>query len=218
MANTIKAKNVEIYIGQVDTIASFTPGSRGNNFTLAGYVEAGIAGSSPFSSAVLSEVLKYSDISTEISIEPAEDDVEITKYFGSDGDAQNTATETITNNDMDITLTADSKFEDELIKFGLSESGITNSTYTNYQSFNYGVLTTLDKFVLLRTKRLIGSTYYFQNILIVNPVFKNVGTLSGSAEDAVNQTEYAILGNKSYAWIDFYSGASDETLTNIDAL
>jgi hypothetical protein len=205
---SVKAKNVEVYIGDMDA-STVDISARGNNVTIAAYVDGKITATD------ITDWTKIGDTETELTIDGAEDDPETRNYFGSTtAGAQNSATETTTNNDVDITLTMDSQFIEALVKFGLADSGITNSTYTNYESFNMGSASTITPILFCRIKRQVGSIYYFKNIAIEEPVFKKMPLLSGSADDTVISDEYTVLGNKSRVYIDFYSG-TNETLTNM---
>ena len=204
---SIKAKNVEIYIG--DATGTVDTSARGNNLTIIAYMDARVTATD------IATLTKIGDTQTEISIEPAEDDTETRNYFGSTtAGAQNSATEAVTNSDVDITLTTDSQFIEDLTKFGLAEAGITHTSYTNYESYNLGSSSTKNPIVIIRIKRLLAGVYYFKNIVIEEPVFKKVPVLSSAADDTVVTDEYTLLGNKSKVYIDFYSKNADETLTH----
>lgn len=204
---SIKAKNIEIWIG--DVTGTVDTSARGNNKTIISYLDGKVT------SGDIVSLTKIGDTSTELTIDPAEDDTETRNYFGSTtAGAQNSSTETVTNNDVDITLTTDSQFMEELTKFALKDSGITHTTYTNYESFNLGAVSTKNPIVIIRIKRLLSGTYYFKNIAIEEPVFKKAPVVSTASDDTVVVDEYSLLGNKSKVYIDYYSKNADETLTN----
>lgn len=205
---SIKAKNVEIYIGNVDTTNVDIPG-RAINTTIAAEIDAEITATN------ITDFTKISTNSTQIQIEPAEDDTETRNYFGSTSSgAQNSSTETVTNNDVDITFNTDSQFNSTITKFGLADKGLTHTTYSNYQSFNLASGTTDSVIMLVRIERQYNSVYYYKNIAIIDPVFKKVSVYSSAADDTVAEDEYTLLGNKSKVEIDYYSNASQESITN----
>lgn len=204
-----KAKNAELYLFVVATPASFTPGSRATNKTLAKYCDDQYTGN------VLSGKAKISSTSTEVKIEPAENTVSNRKFFGSDtSGSQNTETVFDQNMDLDITLTTDDSFEGELAAFGLTSDGITNSTYANYKGYNLANSTSNQIGMLVRIHRLIGTTHYYKNIVVNNPVFKKMGENSGNADDPTLTAEYSLFASKSNTYKDYYSGTTAETLTN----
>ena len=205
---SIKAKNVEVYLGNVDT-ASVDISGRGNNTTIAAEIDAEITGGN------ITNFTKISTNTTQVQVEPAEDDTETRNYFGStSGGSQNSATETVVNSDVDITFNTDSQFNSTITKFGLADTGATHTTYSNYQSFELGSSATSSVIMLVRIYRLLNSVHYYKNIAIVDPTFKKVSVFSSSADDTVAEDEYTLLGNKASTFIDYYSHSSAESLTN----
>jgi len=205
----VKVRNVEVYLAEIDSPTTFLPASRGNNTTIAAYLDDAIT------AGTITNLTKISDSVTEVSLDPAEDDTETINYYGSTVDgAQNSSTESTANNDVDITITTNTDIVENITKFALADTGITNSTYTNYQSFNLGSTSTDTTMVFMRIARTVGSVYHYKNYLVTEPVFKKVGVPQGSADDSVLSQEYDILGNKSQTFVDFYSG-SVESLSNL---
>jgi len=201
------AKNVEIYIGQIVDTSAFDPAGRGNDVTLAKYIDDQITASN------IINFKKISNNKNEVSVEPAENTVDTRNYFGSTSTgAQNSDTEVVVNQDVDIKLSADEDIESELIPYGLSQDSITNSLVNDYKSFTLGNLSTDTHVLLIRIKRLLNGTYYFRNIVVSNPIFKKVGGFSGSSEDSVISNEYTLLSSKSQVYIDFYNSDTDEDL------
>lgn len=204
------AKNCEVYLATVNTIADFTPGSKGNNTTLAAYLDAAITAGD------VSALTKVSSELTEVSIEPAENDSETRKFFGSTSDgAQNSEVITTINADLNVTLSGDAEFAENISKFAIELSSDTHATVDNYQSFNLGTLNEDDILLYIRVKKLVSGTYYFKNYVILQPTFTQLGEASGSADDAALAVEHSLLGTKSKAWKDNYSDTTDETLSNI---
>jgi len=201
------AKDVEVYLGKIDDLPAFVPSSRATK-TLATFIEDLKTAND------VSGITKVSGELTEVSIEPAEDDTETRKYYGSTSDgAQNSEVISNTNADVDITLTTDATFEDNVAAFCLDDSGVTVSSVSGYESYNLGALSTDSIFMFIRCKRLVGTTYYFKNYLIMTPVFKKSGEQSGSSDDTNLTVEYGLLGTKSKVWKDYYNDTTDETLS-----
>jgi len=128
--------------------------------------------------------------------------------------AQNSSTVTVTNNDVDVSFTTDSQFNETITKFALDDAGNTHTTYSNYQSFTLGSSTTSSTIVLIRVYRQLSTTHYYKNIAIVDPVWKQVPVISGTSEDTVVEDEYSLLGNKASVFMDYYSDSSAESLSN----
>jgi len=205
----IQARNVEIYMGVLDDPTTFSVSGRGN-ITIAEFMDDSITAGD------VTSLTKVSDRDNEFSVEPAEDTVENKLYFGEDSNgSQNSDSFDVTNADVDISLNIDANIVDELVQLGLKKDAITATPYTNYASYNLGVKTT-DKFILfIRVKRQVGLNYYYRNILITEPEFKNpAGTLGGASEDTTLTSDFSLLGNKSRSSLDFYSGTTAEVTTN----
>lgn len=209
MTAKITAKNVEIYVGTVVDTVNFLPDSKGNDTTYAQYVDDAITASD------ISGFTKISDRSNAFSMDPGEDETETKNYFGSTaGGSQNSDTLTTTNSDVDISVTVDTEVTDFLSKMGMDANSDTHASVSNYGAYSLGSSTTDTYVMLIRVKRLVGSTYYFRNILILNPVFKKPGAVDANSDDTALETTFELLGNKSEAWVDFYDDTSDETFTN----
>jgi len=204
----LQAKNVEIYIGNVDTTAVDIE-ARGNDTTIAAEIDAEITGGN------ITNWTKISDESTECNVDPAENDTETRNYFGSTASgAQNASTVESVNSDVDVMFKTDSQFNETITKFALADSGNTHATYSDYQSFTLGSGATSSVILLLRAARQLGSTYYYKNIVIVDPVWKKAPVFDSTADDTIVEDEYTLLGNKNSVFVDYYSNTSAESLSN----
>lgn len=200
------ARDVELYIAKKGT-GTFTPASRGNNTSLAKYVSDKVV------DTTLTNFMKISDGHNEVTVSPAENETSTKKYFGTNaGGAQNSDTFVVDNMDIDVTLNIDSNVVDTMFQYALVGDTTTHSTYANYESYNLANRNTEELILLIRVAKQLGGVYYYRNVLIEAPVFKKIGDMSGNADDAVISTEYTLLGNKSVAYVDRYSGTSVETL------
>lgn len=208
MVTRLKAKNAEIYAFKMSE--SVDPSSRGNDNSLALFIDGEAGGASP----VVTDIIKLSPKSNEISITPQEDDTETKNYFGETANgSQNSYTSVTPNNEVDVTLDTDTEIYDELVSFGLADQGVTHSDYTDYKSFVLGSKGTDKIGVLIRVKRKIGTNFYFRNILILEPEFKTVPVFDASSDDDILTNTYELLSNKGNIHMDFYTGSVDETLT-----
>ena len=207
---TIRALDVEIYVGNVATLGDFDPANRGNDKTIAGYIQDQITATD------ITSWTKLSDGKTEFTLEPGEDTTENKNYIGANASGgQNGETQVVVNQDVDITLSADAQIVDELMDFAFQDSGITNSTYTNYTSFTLASGSSSIVLMVIRVKRLIGTEYYYETIAVFDPKFKKQGQFGISADDTAATTEYSLTGNKGSTFVDFYSGTTQEVLTDI---
>ncbi len=203
------AKNVEIWIAKADS--DFDPSDKGNDTTLASYFDAQITAGN------VTDVLKISDGSNEFSIEPAEDDSEVKKYYGSDSNgAQNSETLVTDNPEVDITLTRDDVIEDNLDAYSLTKLTQTHASVDDYESYVMGTKGTDTLVLFARVKRLVNSVYYFKNYCILNPVFTTPSGYSASADDTVAEIEYTWKGSKAKIFKDHYNDSSDETLSALE--
>lgn len=209
MVDKINAKNAEIYIAHVD-VNEFDLATRGNDNTIAKYIDDEIT------AADVTDFLKISDGTTDISLEPAEDDISSTNFFGLDSSgSQNSVTTTVFNSDVDITFTKAEEVLDAIKKYILNDSGITHATYTDYESFNWGSMNTEDLLIVVRKKYYNGSSYKMGTIAIVAPTFKKPPNFSGSADDEILTKDITLTGSKGKVFEDHYSSASAyETLVN----
>lgn len=200
------ARDVELYIAKKGT-GTFAPATRGNNTSLAKYFSDKVA------DTTLTNMLKMSDGHNEVTVSPAENETTNKKYFGTNAaGAQNSDTFIVDNMDIDITLNIDSKVVDDMFKYALVGDTTTHTTYANYESYNLANRDTDELVLLIRVGKKLGSTYYYRNVLVESPVFKKIGDMSGNADDPVISTEYTLLGNKSVAYVDRYSGTTVESL------
>ena len=204
------ARNVEIYLAKVATPSEFTPSSKGNDVSLAAYLDAAVTATD------VTDLTKVSSELTEISIEAGEDETETRLFFGSTEDgAQNAEVIATTNADLEITLTADAQFEETIAAFALDQSDDTHATLDDYQLFNLGNASTDNILMFIRAHKRVGGTYYYKNYLILEPQFTQVGEPDGSADDPALTVEHALLGVKSKSWKEFYTSESEEDLTNL---
>lgn len=205
------ARNTEIYLGTIAVLENFKPADKGNDVTLAAYMDARI---------IADDITNWTKISselTEISIEPGEDEAETRLFFGSTSDgAQNSEVISTTNADLEISLTADAQLEETIASFALNESTDTHASVEDYQLFNLGNASTDDIVMFIRVKKQIGTNFYYKNYLIKQPIFTQAGEPNGSADDPALSIEYNILGTKSKAWKEFYyTETTAEDLTNL---
>jgi len=161
---TIRALDVEIYVGNVDTLGDFDPASRGNDKTVAGYIQDQITATK------INNWLKISNGKSEFGLEPGEDTTENKSYIGSNtSGGQNGETQVVINQDVDITLSADAQIVDDLMNFAFEDSGITNATYDDYKSFTLASGSSAIVLMVVRVKRLIGTKYYYETIALFDP-------------------------------------------------
>ncbi len=200
-------KDFEIYVAHSD--GTFDVANKTVDESLGAFFDSEVG-------VALSDFLKLID-TTSISVDPAEDDTETKKYLGSTATgAQNSDTTVTENPDVDITLAADPSIISSLEAFILEELTDSHSDYTNYKRFSLGNKNDEVVVLLVRIFKVVGSTNYYKNYLFTNPVFKKVDSLDINADDALASVEYTLTGQKAYADKDYYSGATAETVTNLD--
>ena len=205
------ARDVEIYLGFIDDMVAFKPGSKGNDVTLAKYVDDAI---------IALDIVGWTKISgelTEISIEPGEDEAETRLFFGAnEAGAQNSQVISTLNADLEISLTADAQMEETIAEFGLSKLADTHASVEDYALYNLGSTNSTPFIIFMRVKKVVGTDTYYKNYLILEPKFTQLGEPSGSSDDPALSIEYSISGTKSRAYKEFYYiEAGSETLTNL---
>jgi len=201
------AKNVEIYIGRIDNAIDIA--ARGNNLTIAGYVDAQITATN------ISDFQKISDGKNSFELSPAEDDKETKNYVGADSSgSQNSETYVTANNETDITIEADESFGETLLDYALTEQGITVADVSDYSSFVLGSKSTEDFIMFVRVKKQIGAVHYFKNFAVVEPDFSSFGNISPNGDDTTASTSYGLAGNKTKIFVDHYNDTIDEVLVN----
>lgn len=209
MAQKIKAKNVEIFI--FNTTSDFKPDTEiGNDITIREYLEAQATADK------IKNIRKLSHYSNEISVEPQEDDVETTNYFGTNASGgQNSDVNKNINSDVDISITTDNAIDEDLNDYILSkiESATGGASAEDYHRFNMGSSSTDGIALYLKIKKQAGSTFYFKNYLIDGPESKTPKVISGNPDDVTLTNEYTFLGAKGKVFYDFYKRASDESGT-----
>lgn len=212
MSEKFKAKDVEIYLAKIDDTAGFDIASRGNDSTIIAYIDSAVGSSDVSDWTKITSIDKM----TEFAVETEDDDSETTNYYGSDSSGnQNSDTETVVNNELNITLSTSAQFGELLTEKALDFETITHASYADYKSYNMASRTTNVILMVVRVKRVLGSTYYFKTYAIVSPTFLNTGGVSGASDDASLSSEYSLVGNKTNVFVDYYTGVADETTTNI---
>lgn len=212
MSEIFKAKNVEIYLAQIDDEAGFDISARGNDNTILAYIDSAVGASDVSGWTKVTGVDKVS----EFTVESNDDESTTSNYYGSDSSGnQNSETETTVNNELNITLSTSSQFGEVLTEKALDFGVTTHTTYADYKSYNMASRTTNTLLMVVRVKRLKGTTYYFKTFAIVDPVFLNTGGVSGASDDASLTSDYSLVGNKTKVYVDYYSNTADETTTNI---
>lgn len=209
MANTFKAKNTEIYVGTIAVPASFDPSAKGNDKTFAEYVDDAITAST------ITGFTLISDKKNEISIEPAEDDSETRLFYGSDANGnQNSSVETTENNDVDVTLSGDAEFGAVMEGLALTPQADTNIAVADYKAYNLASRTTEVLVMMVKIERQIGAVFYMKTYLIEEPVFKQIGGITGASDDPTLSVDYALLGNKAFIYVDDYNDSTAGTYVN----
>ncbi|NCD06365.1 MAG: hypothetical protein EOL97_09615 [Spirochaetia bacterium] len=210
MVNSLNIKDAEIYIGIIDTDeVDFS--DRANNTTLASFVDAAIT------SEDITSFTKISDGTSELSLEPAEDDVSTTSFFGLDANgSQNSMTTSSNNLDVDITITKADEVANALKGFILEEQEVTNTTYKGYKSYNWGAKSSDSVLLFIRKVKTINGVEYYGNIAIIDPIFKKPLGFSGSNGDGYISGDLVMLGKKGNVFEDDYyqKGEVVETLVN----
>lgn len=205
MVNKIKAKNVELYIGHIDT-SSLDFSSRANDTTLASFVNTEV-------DSGITDWLKISNGTTELSIEPSEDSFETVNYFGVDANGvQNASSESVFSADVDVTITKAEEISNSIKKYILEDKGITNATYSDYESYNWGDLNTEDLIIVARKQKLINGTYHMGTIVMISPKFKKPQNFGGSADDASINSDLTLFVTKGNIEEDFYTASAAESL------
>lgn len=209
MVNKISAKNIEIYIGNINTDAITAITGRANSTTLASVVQAEKTGGD------ITNWLKISNGTTEVNIEPEEDDFETENFFGVDENGtQNSISSVTYNGSATVTLTKADEIINTLKKYMLASSGITNTTVDDYQAYNWGSMSSSDIILVIRKKKLISGVYHMGTIVVLQPRFTKPAGLSGSSSDASINTEISLSAEKGKIYEDFYHDSVDETLAN----
>lgn len=201
-------KDFEVYIAKSD--GSFDPSTLGNDSSLALYFDAQVT------AATLTEFAKLVDTNS-VAVDPAEDDASTKLYLGSTGSgAQNSETTIVLNPEVDITINADPAIIEQLTPYALEKSSVTHTDYSDYSRFSLGNPESEEIVLLIRVYKLVGSVYYYKNWVFVNPQFKKPDSLDISGDDETAGAEYTLGANKSYTDKDFYSGATQEVVANLD--